>query len=153
MITSYSDFPVVPKENSPGIFLAGPTPRSQEVESWRPKALEALGSLGYEGVVYVPEFSSGIMKPNYQDQVEWELQALEIADIIVFWVPRNLETMPGFTTNVEFGYWINSGKILYGRPEGSPKMSYLDYLYRTKSNKEPHIYLEPLLRDAFDKVS
>lgn len=34
--------------------------------------------------------------------------------------------MPAFTTNVEFGEDLHSGKMLYGRPDGAPKMRYLD---------------------------
>ena len=46
--------------------------------------------------------------------------------MVVFWVPRDLDTMPGFTTNVEFGLSVASGKhIVLGYPEGAPKMSYL----------------------------
>lgn len=34
-----------PDPESPSIFLAGPTPRSTEVESWRPEALKVIKSL------------------------------------------------------------------------------------------------------------
>ena len=39
----------------PSLFLAGPTPRSSEVLSWRPQALEVLRGLGFPGTVLVPE--------------------------------------------------------------------------------------------------
>jgi hypothetical protein len=39
----------------PSLFLAGPTPRSAEVASWRPGALHILSELGFGGSVLVPE--------------------------------------------------------------------------------------------------
>ena len=36
---------------SPSIFLAGPTPRSRHVISWRPEALDLLRCLGFAGTV------------------------------------------------------------------------------------------------------
>ena len=75
-------------------------------------------------------------------------KALLNASIIVFWVPRVLPDMPVFTTNVEFGYWLHTGKVLYGRPEGAKKTKYLDWLYKTDTNKEPSTSLEGLLESA-----
>ena len=40
------------------IFLAGPTPRSKEVKSWRPEAIRLLKEKGFDGVVFVPEFEN-----------------------------------------------------------------------------------------------
>lgn len=42
-----------PSNSTKSIFLAGPTPRSKEVQSWRPEALRILKNLGYDGQVYV----------------------------------------------------------------------------------------------------
>ncbi|MBI1363824.1 MAG: hypothetical protein GC134_07540 [Proteobacteria bacterium] len=111
-----------------GIFLAGPTPRSAEVPSWRPQALALLREKGYTGPVYVPEEESGQIKGDYMDQIQWEWACLEAADVVLFWVPRELVTMPAFTTNVEFGMYADSGKVVLGYPEGAPKMRYLHAL-------------------------
>lgn len=110
------------------IFLAGPTPRDPETPSWRPEALKILEDMGYDGVVFIPEEASGEWKGSYTDQVEWEKMGLAMADRIVFWVPRNLVSMPAFTTNVEFGKHVDSGKAVLGFPEGAPKMRYLEWL-------------------------
>ena len=40
-------------------------------------------------------------------------------------MPRDLKMLPGFTSNVEFGEWMKSGKVILGYPEGAPKMRYL----------------------------
>jgi 8-oxo-dGTP pyrophosphatase MutT (NUDIX family) len=110
------------------VFLAGPTPRTAEVASWRPAALALLAERGYDGVVFVPEPRDGGPVRSYIAQVDWELDALACADCILFWIPRELAQLPGFTTNVEFGYWARSGKCILGAPPGAPKLTYLDAL-------------------------
>jgi 8-oxo-dGTP pyrophosphatase MutT (NUDIX family) len=107
------------------LFLAGPTPRSPDVPSWRPEALHILTTLGYEGVVFVPEWRDGSRHADYTDQIEWEERHLHMADGIAFWIPRSLETLPGFTTNVEFGIWMESGKAVLGTPAEAPEVRYL----------------------------
>ena len=109
------------------VFLAGPTPRSPEVPSWRPEALQALADMGYHDTVFVPEPESGDWATEYDNQVEWEEKALTAATCILFWIPRDLTTMPAFTTNVEFGAWCASGKVVLGYPQGAVKMRYLAY--------------------------
>lgn len=130
------------------IFLAGPTPRSQDVASWRPEAIRILESLGFSGQVFIPERRDRQVKVDYLDQVEWEYRALEAVPLIIFWVPRELQTMPAFTTNVEFGRYVASGRIYYGRPPESPKNRYLDWLYRKCTRKDPYEALQPMLEVA-----
>ena len=136
MIVNYSNEPVIKSNKS--IFLAGPTPRSIDVETWRKEALIILDELGFDGVVYVPEREFDDRTFDYDNQVSWEREAFYTAAVIVFWIPRNLETMPAFTTNVEFGYWLGKGDktVLYGRPDDSERNRYLDWLYKTETNRE-----------------
>lgn len=110
------------------IFLAGPSPRSPEVPSWRPEALSLLQQAGFGGAVFVPEAADGRSHPDYLNQVEWERQGLHFADRILFWVPRDLATLPGLTTNVEFGRWATSGKAILAFPPTAPKNKYLAWL-------------------------
>jgi ADP-ribose pyrophosphatase YjhB (NUDIX family)/nucleoside 2-deoxyribosyltransferase len=122
----------LPSSITKSIFLAGPTPRTKEVRSWRPEALKMLELMGFDGVVFVPE-----MRPNenhhsnygacYYDwnkQVKWEYDAMKMSDCVLFWVPRELGTMPAFTTNDEWGHLKGSGKVVFGAPEGAPKTRY-----------------------------
>lgn len=146
MIINYSDQEVIKGQKS--IFLAGPTPRGGEFESWRTDACKFLEDCGFDGVVYVPEYSTWRQKTDYVDQVQWERDALSNASVITFWIPRALPDMPALTTNVEFGYWIHSGKILYGRPDDAKKIKYLDWLYKTDTNNEPYNSLEELLSNS-----
>ncbi|WP_433222653.1 nucleoside 2-deoxyribosyltransferase domain-containing protein [Dactylosporangium sp. CS-047395] len=108
------------------LFLAGPTPRKPEVASWRPAAIELLRQRWSGGrlVVFSPEPASGVV-PDYLGQIGWEEAGLHLADRIVFWVPRELSTMPAFTTNVEWGTWHRSGKAVFGAPPESPRNRYL----------------------------
>src|SRR5215470_2244656 len=98
----------------PSVFLAGPAPRRSEVKSWRPEALDALRGLGFGGTVLVPEPRDWSAKFSYFDQVEWEYAGLESCSVVAFWVARDLETFPGFTTNVEFGRYVGSDRCVYG---------------------------------------
>lgn len=150
MILNYSDEEVKKGQNS--IFLAGPTPRSADVVSWRKEAVEILEKLRYDGIVYIPENKDGKPKKSYIDQALWEREALMSAGIIVFYIPRDLKTLPGYTTNVEFGYYITMRKILYGRPNNAEKTKYLDWLYDYELDKKPHTNLESLLVEAVETL-
>ncbi len=128
MMMVYVPEPILPQ--GPSIFLAGPTPRSREVKSWRPEAIELL--YGFKGIVYTPERRSREISHSYDDQVGWETDALTAATVIMFWVPRELAPdangyprMGALTTNVEFGMWMRSGKIVLGYPPNAEKMEYI----------------------------
>ncbi len=148
MLINYSNQAVIKGKKS--IFLAGPTPRSEKVLSWRPSAINKLKQLGFDGIIYVPEYEGLQGKDDYTDQAMWEREALTEATIIVFWIPRDLQDMPAYTTNVEFGYWIKAkgNQIIYGRPVNAPKMKYLDWLYDVELGKNPIDNLDELLLQA-----
>ena len=150
MIRNYSDEIIIKGKKS--IFLAGPTPRDENTISWRIDVCDRLEKLGFDGVVYNPEYSSWKPKSSYIDQAEWEREALTEATVILFWIPRDLKDMPAFTTNVEFGYWLHTGKVIYGRPDDSVKNKYLDWLYKVDYNKEPFNDLDELLKESIMMV-
>ena len=68
MKINYSDQEVIKNEKS--IFLAEPTPRSLDVETWRKEAIKILKDLGFDGVVYVPELEHDNRTFNYDNQLE-----------------------------------------------------------------------------------
>lgn len=148
MIINYSDQEVI--KNQKSIFIAGPSPRNGNVESWRTEACRKLEKLGFNGVVYVPEYSTWKPKEDYVDQAMWERIALTEATVILFWIPRELPDMPAFTTNVEFGYWLHSGKVIYGHPDNAKKVKYLDWLYKVDYNKEPFSNIDELLKESIN---
>lgn len=109
------------------LFLAGPTPRSADVPSWRPAAVDLIrrhwagpGDL----VVFVPESSTSAFTADYDDQIGWELRWLSAADQVLFWVPRDLATLPGLTTNDEWGWLKDSGRAVFGSPPDAAKVRY-----------------------------
>lgn len=136
------------------IFLAGPTPRDENTQSWRPEAVEILQKKDFKGWLYIPEMKDGWSSDfEYSNQIEWEEEGLTKAAVIVFWVPRELEKMPAFTTNVEWGYWVakNPDKLVLGYPKDTPKMNYLDYY--AKKLKIPVVHkLDDALDVALNKI-
>ncbi len=143
MKVNYSNQPPIKDHYS--IFLAGPTPRKIDVPSWRPDALKVLEGIGFQGTVYVPEHDPKLPPAyDYLEQVEWEYTCLEGAGAICFWIPRKLPDMPAFTTNVEFGRYVGSGRIFYGRPAWAEKKGYLDWLYGKVTGKTPCADMEQL---------
>lgn len=116
----------LPTNPGPCVFFAGPTPRRRDVPSWRPAALAELA--GTSLTVFSPESRHNERPHEYHHQVEWEAAALEAADVILFWIPRDLATMPGFTTNVEFGLYVRSGKVVLGCPPDCPNPERNRYL-------------------------
>jgi len=148
----YSNHPALNRTGTKSLFLVGPTPRNYETPSWRPKAIEILEQAGYDGTVCVAEPATGERYPDYDDQVAWEFACLENCQLIVAWVPREMQHMPALTTNVEFGFWMGKApqKVLYGRPDSAPHTKYLDTLYRKHNGGEPFADLELLLRKAVE---
>jgi hypothetical protein len=152
----------LPESWSKSLFLAGPTPRSKDIQSWRPEALRLLKTLGYDGVVFVPEDRGmngcAITPENYEPQIRWEHEALRHSDMIVFWVPRDFTLdaqgemkFPGFTTNIEWGEQFDSGRVALGYPKETPKMGY----FRTKAqwHRVPIAHsLEATISEALAKI-
>jgi 8-oxo-dGTP diphosphatase len=106
------------------LFLAGPTDRRNRLTAWREEALQILKHLDFDGHVFIPESETGEWNGNRDAQFEWEDEALRGADAIVFWVPRDLNTLPGFTTNIEFGLYARSRKIVWAAPEDAQKVDW-----------------------------
>lgn len=120
----YAKEPLTTEARKFSVFLAGPTPRSPDVSSWRPTAISHLERMHFQGVLLSPEPRDGVWQGEYDDQVEWEAEAMDAATCIAFWLPRQLYTMPGFTTNDEWGYYKASGKVVLGTPPEAEKVKY-----------------------------
>ncbi|MFG2210517.1 NUDIX domain-containing protein [Streptomyces sp. NPDC048638] len=113
------------------IFLAGPSPRAADVPSWRPQALKEItlqwrqpGTL----VVFLPEARDGVRGSDFTGQLAWERVQRDRADAIVYWVPREMATMPGLSTNVEFGEDMDSGRAILGNPDSAVHVRLLQEL-------------------------
>jgi len=120
------------------IFLAGPTPRSITVASWRPEAIFILKRLGYQGQILIPE-RQDLNYENLIEQIEWEEYAMDNCGTIVMWMPRDLVTLPGFTSNIEFGKYYDDNRFVYGRPPNTPHTRYMDHDYRKAEEEDDGI--------------
>jgi nucleoside 2-deoxyribosyltransferase len=140
-----------PQSFHSSVYLAGPTPRSTEVRSWRPQALQLLESFAYDGVVFVPESQHAERRGDYDQQMAWELDAMRRSDIILFWVPAERESLPAYTTRVEFGLQVHSGKAMLGTPGDAYKTHYLEMLAQ-HYEVATHQTLEALVAAAIEKL-
>ena len=88
-----------------------------------------IEAMNFNGIVYVPEKDHAI-EFNYLNQVDWERKALMTADTILFYIPRKLPEMPGFTTNVEFGMYLSKRPeaVEFCSPENAEGNRYLEWL-------------------------
>lgn len=115
-----------PEENHcVSIFLAGPTPRIDSIPSWRPDMIKILRDLKFDGDIFIPEKRGDYLSYEYGTHTKWEVEHLNKSTVILFWIPRELESMPAFTSNIEFGEFLHSGKIILGYPLFASKMRYL----------------------------
>ncbi len=112
------------------MFLAGPTARQGEIPSWRKEAVRLLAEANWDGAVFIPEPRPGTpwpTKPQHDIIVDWEITGLNRADCNLFWVPRSEDTLPGFTTNIEWGDFFKSGRAVLGCPSTAVRMNYMKY--------------------------
>lgn len=135
------------KRDAPIIFLAGPTVRGHQTylgDSWRMEAITLFDKHGFSGTLILPEFSNKFEsdKGRY-DLPVWENAGMELANTILFWVPRTRELI-GLTTNFELGYWMarERKKIVYGRPDDAYRIDYLDILWKLDADRY-RPFLEP----------
>lgn len=161
----FSDMPL-PTEQTQSIFLEGPSPRSNETHDWRYECVETLKNLGFTGTLFIPiprqRFHPGSQFDNgaswsYDGQVAWEQSARAMSDVLLCWADRRIDRtredlgMPGFTTNVEFGEDLHSGKLVYGRPNGAEKVRYLDECAK-KAGMVVHTTIASACSEALERL-
>jgi len=134
------------------IFLAGCSVRDSNDKSWRPEAIELFRKFEFNGTLFAPELRVGGFPDNWNYVVEWEDWYLHRADCILFWIPRDLKVFSGFTTNVEWGRWERSGKVVLGSPPGAKKMGYIRY-YAKKLGIPTSDTLEEAVKSAMKMVA
>ncbi len=84
-------------------------------------------------VLVIPEYMTEFPNDwNYSRQVSWERKWLELADIIVFWIPRS-EELPAYTTNIEIGQYLLSDKIIVGG-NNHPRNNYIKEVLSQKGD-------------------
>lgn len=127
----FHSYEPLPSETTCSVFLMGPTPRGHAgaVPSWRPEALRILETLGFQGDVFVPEPRDGVWPSDPAVQIGWEDAALNQTDRILVWLPRRMDTLPGLTTNDEWGYWKgrDPARLILGTPNEAEHVRYQHY--------------------------
>lgn len=134
------------------IFLAGPCPRVDYSDDWRFDAVKYLEEIKYDGVVFIPT------NPKYDvtdkdylfKQTSWEVEAMDVSDKVVFWIPRDKEH-PAFTTNIELGSYLlpeRIGKTVVGMPDWGIKNDYIK-IRLNMLNKKYYNDLKDMLEQEF----
>lgn len=103
----------------PGIFLAGSIEQGA-AEDWQAKVVQELSQ--EDVYLYNPRrdfwdasLEQSINNATFRQQVEWELDALKAADwIIMYFDPATKSPV----TLLEFGLWLESGKLIVACPHG-----------------------------------
>lgn len=98
--------------------------RSDWDSSWR----QSVARSGFAGTAQHREaVRREIDEPKFREQVEWELDGLERADVIAMWfVPDTKSPI----TLLELGLYARSGKLLVGCPEGFWRKGNIDVVCR-----------------------
>lgn len=101
------------------IFLAGSIEMGK-AEDWQSKVTKSLENTDY--IILNPRrddwdssWKQDISNPQFYEQVSWELEALDMADVIIMhFVPDTMSPI----SLLELGLHANSGKLLVSCPEG-----------------------------------
>lgn len=111
--------------DSESIFLAG----LHGGMPWQFEALSILKRAGFQGRVFIPLTESGSWLSYDYLQNEWELEYLELATAIAFWFREDQAGSVWFArSEVQYGLYLPSGKIVLGHPRGVYHVKYLDLL-------------------------
>lgn len=113
-------------------------------------------SMGHRGWIFVPEPAAGLDAWAWggKEQMDWERHHLAQASVILFWIPRSEDKLPGLTTNLEFGMWIcrDPHKVVFGAPIDAWKMDSLEY-YGRVHNVERHLTLSDTVYATMELLS
>ena len=133
-----------PEKLRNAIFLAGPSPRSNESGCrWREEAIEIFNRKGFNGDLINP-VNDNFSKTDLASQINWEVEFMMKSSLVFFWLPRT-EEHPAFTTNVEFGNWVGNKSIVLGFPEGSIKNDYLKSRYEKENGRKVFNNMEEMI--------
>lgn len=116
------------------VFLAGSIEMGT-AEDWQQKLTDHLESLGKDITVFNPRrdnwdptWEQSINNPQFCAQVQWELQALDEADLIVMYLDPNTKSPISL---VELGLHAKSGKIIVCCPDGFYRKGNVDIVCMT----------------------
>lgn len=106
-------------ENHPSIFLAGSIEMGK-AEDWQTRTEKFFEP--YLGTIFNPRrddwdesWKQTITNPNFNEQVNWEMDGLEEADFIIFHFEPDTQSP---ITLAELGMYYNSSKVFVSCPKG-----------------------------------
>ena len=103
----------------PIIYFAGPTYFPDLLHHWHDIWVAYLQSRDYTGAVCLPTPRDNVWRHEDEAaQIDWQMNYLEKADVIVFYLPRL-----GPVTMFEFGDYHRSGKIILCIPSATRSQS------------------------------
>lgn len=123
MIVHYPPKPWSVEPGTRTVFLAGSIEMGV-ADNWQLRLIERLGEAdrGDTAIALNPRRESwdsswrqSIDEPQFREQVEWELDGLERADVIAMWFAPNTKAP---ITLLELGLFARSNKVIVGCPEG-----------------------------------
>jgi hypothetical protein len=128
------------------IFLAGSIEMGV-AEDWQSKIEEELKD--YNITIYNPRRDSwdssweqSIHNPQFREQVEWELDHLDKADIIVMYFDENTKSPISL---LELGLYASSGKMILYCPEGFWRKGNVDIVANRYDVKQVSSFNELLI--------
>lgn len=143
---------IIIRDEEKSVFLAGSIDLGKAQE-WQNELVESLKD--WEGVVLNPRrpdwdsgWSQSIDHPQFYEQVNWELEGLEKADLIVYYFAPGSQAP---VTLLELGLYAKSGKAVVCCPSGYWRKGNIDivcqrYGIRQVENLEK-------LREEIEKIS
>src|ERR1039458_9978904 len=135
------------------IFTAGSIEMGKAVD-WQQELIEACKAKAY--IFFNPRrddwdsiWTQEITNPQFRQQVEWELKALEVADyIVIYFDPKTQSPI----TLLELGLHAKEGKLVVCCPEGFWKKGNVDIVckkYKIKQVDTLDELIEVLLNEDF----
>ena len=111
--------PLPTEFTQPAVFLAGSIDEG-EAEHWQGRFItlcepEPITLLNPRREVWMGSTAQRPENPAFREQVAWELQALERADIVAVYFAKDARSPISL---LEFGLWARSGKLIVACPEG-----------------------------------
>lgn len=125
--TVTSPEPIPASDTRPKVFLAGSIEMGKAGD-WQQQVQQALADedvlmLNPRRADWNPAWRAEADEPEFRRQVEWELAALEQADIVLMYFAPGTQSP---ITLLEFGLYARSGKLLVAAPAGYWRKGNLD---------------------------
>ena len=117
--------------NSKSIFLAGSIEQDKATR-WQDDVIEKLKQYNYTILnprrkVWDASWEQRLDNPNFNEQVNWELDALEKADLILMYFDPKTKSPISL---LELGLFANSGKLVVCCPDGFWRKGNVDIVCR-----------------------